>query len=184
MVFYKGSKCKIETIPGKVIVKKGTVLPQSLEVKAMEYLHRLENQNIIRKSQSIWRNPVRFIEKPDGEVRLVLNLIALNDLVVKDGYQIPNMNEIIRNLYGSKWFSVFDLKEAFFNIEIEEEDKCKTAFEVKGRIYEFNGMVMGYKNSPMILQRILNNLFMEYLGKGIDVYLDDIIIYASTKKKT
>lgn len=79
----------------------------------MEYLRKLELKGIIRKSESQWRNPVRFIGKPNGDVRLVLNLIALNDLVIIDGLQIANMNEILRNLYGSKWFSVFDLKGHF-----------------------------------------------------------------------
>lgn len=39
-------------------------------------------------------------------------------------------------------------------------------------------MPMGYKNSPLIFQRIMNHELREWLGRGVDVYLDDIIIYA------
>lgn len=52
--------------------------------------------------------------------------------------------------------TVFDLKEGFYNIEIEEKDKHKMAFEFNVKVYEWNSMVMGYKNSPQILQRIMD----------------------------
>lgn len=56
----------------------------------------------------------------------------------------------------------------------------KTAFEFDGRIYEWNSMVMGYKNSPQILQRVINKVLEGELGKGVEAYLDDIIIHANT----
>lgn len=53
-----------------------------------------------------------------------------------------NIKEIILSINGLKWFSVNYLKEVFSNIEIEELDKYKCAFEVKGIPVEFNSMVM------------------------------------------
>ncbi|KRH92835.1 putative transposable element, partial [Pseudoloma neurophilia] len=44
----------------------------------------LIDRKISRRSNSQWRNPIRFIEKPDGNLRLVSNLMALNDIVKKD----------------------------------------------------------------------------------------------------
>jgi hypothetical protein len=75
------------------------------------------------------------------------------------------------------------LKDAYYHIEIEEKDKVKTAFEFEGKVYHWNGMVMGFKNAPMIFQRVMNNICGEYLGKWVLVYLDDIIIYAKTIKE-
>ncbi|KRH94332.1 transposable element [Pseudoloma neurophilia] len=76
---------------------------------------------------------------------------------------------------GSKWLTVIDLKEAYYYIENEEKDKCKTAFEFKGRTYEWNGN--GYKNSPMIMRRTMNQIFDDMIGKSVMIYLDDIIIF-------
>ncbi|WUR04703.1 reverse transcriptase domain-containing protein [Vairimorpha necatrix] len=42
---------------------------------------------------------------------------------------------------------------------------------------------MGYKNYPQILQRIMNKLFARHLRKGIEVYMDDIVIHAATREK-
>lgn len=41
-------------------------------------------------------------------------------------------------------------------------------------------MVMGFKNGPQIMQRIMNEVFLELRGKGIMIYLDDIVVYSRT----
>ncbi len=47
---------------------------------------------------------------------------------VKYSYALPNLEESFSALTGSKWFSVMDLKSGFYQIEMEEADKQKTAF--------------------------------------------------------
>lgn len=59
---------------------------QSLIGRTRAHLENLERRKIIRRSKSVWRNPIRAIEKPDKGIRLVSNLMALNDLVEKDPY--------------------------------------------------------------------------------------------------
>lgn len=126
---------------------------------------------------------MRAIEKVSGEVRIVSNLMALNDLVEKDPYELPNIRDIIRAMQGSRWFTVVDLKEGFYHVEIEEADKKKTAFGFEGRIYEWNGMVMGFKNAPQILQRVMNEILSDMYGKGVEVYMDDIVIHSKNKER-
>jgi hypothetical protein len=100
----------------------------------------------------------------------------LNDLAEKDSYALPEMRRIIEATAGSNFFTILDLKEGYYQIEILEEHKHKTAFEFEEKVYEWNGMVMGYKNAPMIFQRIMNKILGEKLGSGVQAYLDDIII--------
>ncbi|KAF9756190.1 Transposon Tf2-9 polyprotein, partial [Nosema granulosis] len=175
-------KCKITTEEGKKVVKKGQAIPQALLKKTEEYIKSLEKRNIIRRSISEWRNPIRAIEKPNGDVRLVSNLIALNDIVEKDPYELSNIRDVIRSTQGSKYFTVIDLKEGFYSVEIEEADKFKTAFEFNKKVYEWNSMVMGFKNSPQILQRIMNKIFEGYIDNGIEIYMDDIVIHSKTRE--
>ncbi|WUR02937.1 reverse transcriptase [Vairimorpha necatrix] len=183
IVHCKIEKCKIETPPGKKVVKRGQTIPQALMENTEKYIKGLEERKIIRRSTSEWRNPIRAIVKPNGGVRLVSNLMSLNDLVEKDPYELSNIRDIVRATQGSKWFTVIDLKEGFYHVEIEEEDKHKTAFEFNRKVYEWNSMVMGYKNSPQILQRIMNQIFEDLQGEGVEVYMDDIVIHARTKRR-
>ncbi|KAF9760821.1 Retrovirus-related Pol polyprotein from transposon [Nosema granulosis] len=105
--------------------------------------------------------------------------MALNELVEKDPYALPLIKDIIRGAtQGPEVFTVIDLKEGFYHVEIEEHHKHKTAFEVNGRVYGWNSMVMGFKNSPHIMQRVMNNVLDEFRGKGVEVYMDDIVVHA------
>lgn len=178
--FCNVEKCRIDTEEGKLVCKRGSRIPHMLKQKVRKYLDELLEKGIIRKSTSQWRNPIRALEKPNGEIRLVSNLMALNDLAVKDSYKLPEMKRIIDATQGANYLTILDLKEGYYQIEIIEEHKHKTAFEFEHNVYEWCGMVMGYKNAPMIFQRVMNTILAEYIGKGIEVYVDDVIIYAKT----
>jgi hypothetical protein len=156
--FCEVEKCRINTREGEKIVKRGQRVPQSLKQKTRELLEDLENRGIKWKSESQWRNPIRALEKPNGEIRLVVNLMAFNDLTEKDSFTLPDMRRLIQATAGSKYITVLDLKEVYYQIEIVEEHKHKTAFEFESNVYEWNGMVMGYKNAPMILQRVMSKV--------------------------
>jgi Reverse transcriptase (RNA-dependent DNA polymerase) len=102
--------------------------------------------------------------------------MSLNELAEKDSYSLPEMRKIVQATQGSNYLTVLDLKDAYYHVEITEEHKEKTAFEINGRVYEWCGMVMGYKNGPMIFQRIMDKILDEVIGKEVEVYLDDIIM--------
>ena len=53
MKFTRRIKCPIKTEEGKIIIKKGQVVPQSLKRKAQEYFNELEERKIIRRSESV-----------------------------------------------------------------------------------------------------------------------------------
>lgn len=71
------------------------------------------------------------IKKLNGSIGLLSNLIALNDLIEKDEYELANIRDFIRYTQGTKYFSVIDLKDGFCCIEKEEGDKKKTTFVLK-----------------------------------------------------
>lgn len=173
-------ECRIETEEGKRVVKKGAMIPQEYRKDVQEYLENLEKRGIIRRSESQWRNPIRAIRKPDGGIRIASNLMALNDLSEKDSYKLPEIRKIINATQGSRYFTVLDLKEGHYQVKIKEEHRFKTAFEFENKVYEWCGMVMGFKNAPMIFQRVINKVLEDFLGKGVEVYLDDVVIHAKT----
>jgi hypothetical protein len=93
IVYKTREKCYIRTERGRKVVRKGQNVPQSLKLKANDYLRDIERRDIIRKSRSDWRNPIRMLEKPNSDIRIVSNTIVLNELVEKIHiiYQILKM---------------------------------------------------------------------------------------------
>ncbi|KAI5151978.1 hypothetical protein ENBRE01_2475 [Enteropsectra breve] len=176
-------KCSINTINGTKVYKKGQNIPQAMLKRTLDYIEDLETRKVIRRSESSWRNPIRAIEKsPGGEIRLVSNLMMLNDIVEKDEFELANIRDVIRATQGSKFFTVLDLKEGFYHVEIVEKDKYKTAFEINGKVFEWNSMTMGFKNAPQMLQRIMNKIMEGIRGNGVEIYMDDIVIHAEKEK--
>ncbi|WUR04686.1 endonuclease [Vairimorpha necatrix] len=171
--YCKLDKCRIKTEEGKVVKKKGQMVEQALIADTVEHIKSLERRKIIRRSVSEWRNPVRALRKPNGKIRLVSNLMALNDIVDKDPYELARIGDVTRGTQGSRFFTVIHIKDSFYHIGICEEDKHKTAFEFNGRVYEWNSMVIG----------TMNTIFDDLLGGGAEVYMDDVVIHAKTKRK-
>jgi hypothetical protein len=93
------------------------------------------------------------------------------------------MEEMIFKLKDQQYFSKIDLQEGFFQIPLAEEDKHKTAFRVKNRLYEWNRMPMGFKNSSAVFQRYMDTILGAEIGKSCFVYVDDILIFGKDEKE-
>lgn len=83
-------------------------------------------------------------------------------------------------LNGSKWFSVLDLKSGFYQIEVEESDKQKTAFVCPLGFFEFNRMPQGITNAPSTFQRLMERCMGDLNLKQALVFIDDVIVFSST----
>jgi hypothetical protein len=44
-------------------------------------------------------------------------------------------------------------------------------------------MVMGFKNAPQIMQRTMNNILDGLRGRGVEVYMDDVVIHSKEDKE-
>ena len=54
----------------------------------------------------------------------------LNKVLQWIRYPIPNKRDLLNRLYDATIFSKFDMKSGFWQIQIKEEDRYKTAFKV------------------------------------------------------
>ena len=57
----------------------------------------------------------------------------------------------------------------------------KTAFLTPHGSYHFMVLSFGLTNAPSTFQQVMNDVFREYLGKFVLVYLDDILVYSKTE---
>ncbi|BBN67532.1 Excinuclease ABC, C subunit [Prunus dulcis] len=161
--------------------------PIQMNQETMEFCKKeiteLLLKGIIRKSKSPWSCPAFYVQKnaelERGVPRLVINYKPLNAVLEWIRYPIPNKRDLINRLEKAVVFSKFDLKSGFWQIQIEESDRYKTAFVTPFGHYEWNVMPFGLKNAPSEFQNIMNEIFNAYSHFSI-VYIDDVLIYSQS----
>ncbi|KAL1274976.1 hypothetical protein QQF64_027790 [Cirrhinus molitorella] len=153
--------------------------PQDVDA-VRKHLQELLAVGVIRESDSPFASPIVVVRKKDGSVRLCVDFRKLNSQTIKDAYALPNLKEAFSTLTGSKWFTVLDLKSGFYQIEMEEADKAKTAFVTPLGFWEFNRMPQGITNAPSIFQRIMERCMGDLNRKQVLVFIDDLIVFSKT----
>ena len=83
---------------------------------------------------------------------------------------------LVNRLCRAVVFSKFDMKSGFWQIQIKESDRYKTAFTTPFGHYEWNVMPFGLKNAPSEFQNIMNEIFNPFSSFAI-IYIDDVLIF-------
>src|SRR5436190_19763325 len=131
-------------------------------------------------SLSPWASPVVIVDKKDSTQRFCVDYRGLNKITKIDRYPLPRIDELLETFRTANWFTTLDLASGYWQVEMNEADKEKTAFITHKGLYEFNVMPFGLCNAPGTFQRLMNFVLQDFLGKFVAVYLDDIIIYSRT----
>lgn len=155
------------------------IRPQDIEA-VRQHLRDLLEAGVIRESESSFSSPIVVVRKKNGDIRLCIDYRKLNLQTVKDAYPLPNLEESLSALSGSKWFSVLDLKSGYYQIGMNEEDKAKTAFVTPIGFWEFNRMPQGVTNAPSTFQRLMEKSMGDLHLKEVLVFLDDLIVFSDT----
>ncbi|PIK44331.1 hypothetical protein BSL78_18804 [Apostichopus japonicus] len=155
-------------------------IPPADYQEVRKLLKDMEDGDIIRPSCSPFASPVVLVRKKDGTLRFCIDYRKLNAKTIKDAYALPRIEESLDALAGAKWFSSLDLKSGYWQIEVEEKEKYKTAFTTPFGFYECNRMPFGLTNAPATFQRLMEMCMGDLNLQQCLVYLDDIIIFSHT----
>ena len=137
---------------------------------------------VIRESTSPWASPLVYVRKKDGGTRPCVDYRKLNELGKNKvaAYPIPRMDDCLDSLGGAVLFSCLDLQSGYWQIEVEEVDKPKTAFVCRRGLFEYNTMPFGLSGAPATFQRCMELVMRGLQWSVVIIYLDDLIIHAKT----
>nr|XP_034319115.1 uncharacterized protein LOC117687074 [Crassostrea gigas] len=133
--------------------------PRRLPHHAAEFVDK-EVQNMVEKgivepSSSPWAAGVVLVEKKDGTKRSCVDYRSLNNKTVKDAYPLPRIDDSLDRLEGASWFCTLDLHSGYWQVEMNEADKPKTAFVTRSGLFQFTVMPFGLCNSPATFERLM-----------------------------
>ena len=179
---------RIDTTDDQPINTRQYRFPPVHKEEMNRQVKELLDGGIIKPSKSPYNTPVWIVpKKPDSQGnkrwRMVLDFRGLNERTIGDAYPLPNITEILDQLGGAKYFTVLDLASGFHQIKMHARDSYKTAFSTSYGHYEFDRMPFGLKNAPATFQRLMDIVLLGMQGAELFVYLDDIVLYASSLRE-
>ena len=156
-------------------------IPPALIEEVKGHLQDMLKAEAIRESSSPYSSNVVIVRKKDVTIRFCVDYRRLNNRTIQDAYAIPRVEDSLHLLSGAKYFSKLDLRSGYWQVEICEDDKHKTAFQ-DGTLgfYEFNWMPFGLCNAPATFRRLMERCMGDMNLRDCLIYLDDVIIFSST----
>ena len=156
-------------------------IPASMYEEVKQHIKDMLDCGVIRPSDSPYSSNVVLVRKKDGSLRFCIDHRMLNARTRKDAYMLPRFDDTVDVLAGSKFFSKLDLRSAYWQVEIEEEDKYKTAFSVGNLgFWEMERMSYGLTNAPSTFQRLSERCMGDMLLRDCLVFIDDILVFSRT----
>ena len=138
------------------------------------------SQGVIVPAQSPWAANIVLVKKKDSDYCCCIDYRGLNDVTRKDAYALPRTDMCLDALTGSVWFTTFDMRSSYHQVELEAADADKTAFICREGMYKFVTTPFGLCNAGATFQRVID---MVLAGLSFDIclaYIDDVIIFSRT----
>ena len=127
--------------------------------------------------------PMLLIPKPKTsppQLRTVVDLRERNKNTHRLTSPLPDMEGMLRRAASKPFCSALDLKSAYEQIRIVPEHVCRSTVTTPDGNMVSQVIQIGDCNAPATYQALVNHLFSSYIGRFMDVYLDDIVIYCNS----
>ncbi len=150
--------------------------PLGFQAEEEKHLQAMLDADVIQPSSSPWSSAPVLVRKKGGGLRWCVDFRRLNNLTVKDAFPLPRIEECLDFLGETLYLSTLDMASGYWQVEIAEEDRPKTAFITKYGLFEHKRMGFGLCNAPATFQRVVQLVLSGLTWKQALAYLDDIII--------
>ena len=162
--------------------------PQAKVEKIQGEITKLLNKGVIVKAHRSNLGIVSNIftrEKPDGSLRIILDLSDFNSNVTYRHFKMENLASAINLMTTNCYMASIDWKDAYYSVPIAKSSQKYLQFEWKGQLYNYTCYPNGLSSAPRNFTKITKVLFAELRKKGYlsTNYIDDCLLLAPTKEE-
>ena len=154
-------------------------VPLPLLPKVRDELRRMESLGVIKpiNEPTEWCSGIVVVPKPNGRVRICVDLTKLNESVKREKHILPSTDRTLAQLAGAKVYSKLDANSGFWQVELSEESSRLTTFITPFGRYYFKRLPFGISSAPEHFQKRMSEI-LEGL-EGVVCQMDDILVYGS-----
>ena len=137
-----------------------------------EILDEMLEAGVIEPSNSEWASPVCLVKKKDGTYRFCIDYRRVNAVSRRDAFPIPDIQDALVNLRGSKYYITMDLLSGYWQLPMSDRAKERSAFCTKRGLFQFTRMPFGLSGAPRSFCRLMSISLRDLLWKICLCYLD------------
>ncbi|XP_060603332.1 uncharacterized protein K02A2.6-like [Ruditapes philippinarum] len=173
---------KLKPISNPKFIKTRTVA-FAVKPKIEVELERLLSECVLEKvTHSEWATPIVPVPKSNGDIRICGDFkVTINPVLEVDQHPLPQIEHIFASLGKGKKFSKIDLKNAYLQLEVDDESKKLLTISTHKGLFRYNRLVFGVASAPAIFQRLIEQIMEDI--PNVQVILDDMIITGSDDKE-
>ena len=103
------------------VVNPPRQVPHSLKERLRQAIDaKVKSEVLVKVDQPTdWVHNLVVVEKKNGSLRLCLDPRHLNDVIKREHYRIPTIREITSEFTGKSVFSTLDLKDRYWQVELD-----------------------------------------------------------------
>ena len=155
-------------------------IPFGVREKVEKKLDELLTCGIIEEvpeGPTSWVSPLVVVPKPDGDVRIRIDMRRANQAIIRERQPTPTLEEVLQDLNGSTVFSRVDLKWGFHQILLAEESRHVTTFVTHRGLYRYTRLMFGVTSAPEKYQQIIRDVLRGC--EGVINIADDLVIHGN-----
>ena len=157
---------KLDARPFALSTPRRVVVPLMLKVKA-----ELESMEMAGIISTDWCAGMVVVPKPNGKVRICVDLTRLNESVKKERHILPSVEQTLAQLGGATVFTKLDANSGF----LEPQSAILTTFITPFGRFCFNRLPFGITSAPEHFQRKMSSILSGV--EGSVSLADDILVY-------
>ena len=175
---------KIELNDETPFKEKIRPIPPGAYDELKRHLAELLTAGVITESKSPFSSNMVLIRKRDQTLRLCIDYRRLNLRTIKDSYALPRVDTLLDSLKGARYFASLDLISGYHQVALHPDHCERTAFAAGSfGFYEYVRMPFGLCNAPGTFERLMEKVLEGLNLVTCAVYLDDVVVFASTKEE-
>jgi hypothetical protein len=134
----------------------------------------LEAGFIYPVNNSEWVSPIVVVK-----IRVCQDFRKLKSATKKDYFPLPFTDIILDHVAGHQQYSFLDGFSGYNQVFIRMSDQLKTTFTTEWGTFAFNRMPFGLCNAPGTFQRLIMDIFKDFLKYFLKVFIDDFAVFTN-----
>ncbi|KAM2114316.1 hypothetical protein ACFX1Q_022875 [Malus domestica] len=147
------------------------------KLKGIGFVHEVNYPTVVANVVLVKKNPTKeslLLQKVLW--RMCVDYIDLNKGCPKDSFHLLLIDRLIDSMARCELLSFMDAYSGYNQILMNPPDQEHTAFTTNRGLYCYKVMPFGLKNAGATYQRLVNSMFVEQIGKSMEVYVDDMLV--------